>query len=54
MKLWKKDQLTNIFKFTGQIFDICCQIKDLTDFLKLQGKLKPVTLTHTIFRFYTR
>ena len=45
MKLSKKQLLVNIFKFTEQIFDIYCQNKDMADFLNLQGRLKPVTLT---------
>ena len=42
VKVWKKDQLMNITKFTQVIFDICCQEKNMADCHDLEGKLEPV------------
>ena len=47
MKLWKKDLLTNILKFTQGIFDIYYQSKDTADFRNLHGKLEPATSNFT-------
>ena len=53
MKLWMKDLLLNISKFTQRIFDIYLQSKDMADSHNLQGRQEPLTLISFIYQLST-
>ena len=45
MKVYKEYLLANIFKSIEATLDNCFPSEDMEDFLNLQGKLEPTTLT---------
>ena len=49
MRHCQEDLRVNNFKFTGTIFDIYDQSRDIVDFHNLHGKLEPVILRSTQF-----